>query len=387
MEIANLAMECERLARDFGRLALADVCGGIVTERELTWCREPVPRVRDYWRLQQRITAEPVGLNRGRVCGYADGLELSDVRPQTVKEELSAPVWYAPFDCTPIVNTAGQSMVMESGWSTSHEWDLAGANATHAYELLERAGEWTLGRWRELSRLLWPGRGSVAGKSCWPDVVNQVSELAHDATLPRPSWCVIVGPYHEWWPIEMWKTRDEWQLGEPRYTAEDVERIREDPEVVLFERKHWLRDSETALEWLVKQFRKEQPVAPGVEQAVAPVFSSELPEHNLDNVSKVLHWFGKDYEPLERNMFSVIQILYEHFKKGEAYEWVSLDFLRGRLLDVRALDRGMAEVFAIRKNVTIKRKTKRLSESHPVFVEVVDRRGGAGDYSYRLRRN
>ncbi len=308
MEIANLATECERLARDFGRLALADVSGSIVTERELTWCREPVPRVRDYWRLQQRITAEPVGLNRGRVCGCADGLELSDVRPQTVEEELSAPVWYGPFDCMPIVNTAGQSMVMESGWSTSHEWDLAGANATHACELLERAGEWTWGRWGDLSRLLWPGRGSVAGKRCWPDVVNQVSELARDATLPRPVWLVRVGKNCEWWPVAMWKTRDEWQLGEPRYTAEDVERIGEDPEVVLFERKHWLRDSETALEWLAKQFANEQTVAPVFEQPVAPDKVSDL-EDGLYRSKDLFVWDGKHYDGLTDQMMIALELL------------------------------------------------------------------------------
>jgi len=309
MEIANLATECERLARDFGRLALADVSGSIVTERELTWCREPVPRVRDYWRLQQRITAEPVGLNRGRVCGSTDGLELSDLRPQTVEEKLSAPVWYGPFDCTPIVNTAGQSMVMESGWSTSHEWDLGGANATHACELLERAGEWTWGRWGDLSRLLWPGRGSVAGKRCWPDVVNQVSELARDATLPRPVWLVRVGENCEWWPVAMWKTRDEWQLGEPRYTAEDVERIGEDPEVVLFERKHWLRDSETALEWLANQFRKKQTVAP----EVVPVDPVE--EDGLYRSERKFVWFGDRYEWLTETMMDAIEVLFKAHKQ------------------------------------------------------------------------
>jgi hypothetical protein len=135
-------------------------------------------------------------------------------------------------------------------------------------KLLERAGQWTQKRWGWLSRLLWPGRESVAGQSCWPDVVNQVSELARDATLPKPKWSVIVGKYRSSWPVEMWKRRDEFTLGEPQYTPEDVERIGEDPEVVLASRKHWLRDSETALEWLANKFRNlEQPVAPVVVPA------------------------------------------------------------------------------------------------------------------------
>jgi hypothetical protein len=364
MEIANLATECERLARDFGRLALADVSGSIVTERELTWCREPVPRVRDYWRLQQRITAEPVGLNRGRVRGSTDGLELSDLRPQTVEEELSAPVWYGPFDCTPIVNTAGQSMVMESGWSTSHEWDLAGANATHAYELLERAGEWTSRRWGYLSRLLWPGRDSVAGKSCWPDVVNQVSELARDATLPRPVWLVRVGENCEWWPVAMWKTRDEWQLGGPRYTAEDVERIREDPEVVLFERKHWLRDSETALEWLAKQFANEQTVAPEVVP-VDPVVVDGLYEDE-----KLFVWGGIRYETLAPRMIRVLRLLLDERRKG--FPDVSLDRIEKAQVCITG---GMHnQVFKVN------RKGWPIGELHPVNKVVLH----VGSGVYRL---
>jgi len=180
-------------------------------------------------------------------------------------------VWYGPIESEPVVNSAGQSMVMEPGWSTLHEWELSGANASHAYELLERAGQWTQMRWGCLSRLLWPGRGSVAGNICWPDVVNQVSELANNATLPRPEWSVIVGENRAWWPVAMWKRRDEFTLGEPQYTAEDVERIGEDPEVVLSARKHWLKDSETALEWLADKLKNQEQIVAPVVVAVDPV--------------------------------------------------------------------------------------------------------------------
>ncbi len=82
MAYADLAVECERLARDFGRLALADVSGAIVTERSLTWCRRPIPRVTDYERLRARITAKP---RHGVITGYANGCELSDLAPQTAR--------------------------------------------------------------------------------------------------------------------------------------------------------------------------------------------------------------------------------------------------------------------------------------------------------------
>ena len=257
MAYAELAMECERLAQDFGRLALADVSGAIVTERRLTWSRRPVVRVTDYERLRARISPKPGIL----IHGWADGCELSDVAPQTAEEYLSAPVWYSPMNCEPIVNSVGKTLVLRSGWSSLHEWELTGRHASHALNLLERAGAWTLGRWGRLSELLWPRRGSVSGGCCWLDIVNQVSELARDATLPKPNWAVVAGLDRAWWPVDMWKNRNQW-VGEPQFTAEEVNRIGEDPEVVLSARKNWLADSETSLIWLSKQFLKEQTVAP-----------------------------------------------------------------------------------------------------------------------------
>ena len=234
--------------------------------------------------------------------------------PQTVEEWLSAPVFYSPADCTPIVNSAGGSLILESGWSTSHEFELSGANASRAFDLLERAGQWSQKRWGWLSRLLWPGRESVAGQSCWPDVVNQVSELARDATLPKPKWSVIVGKYRSSWPVEMWKRRDEFTLGEPQYTPEDVERIGEDPEVVLASRKHWLRDSETALEWLANKFKnQEQPIAP----VVVPADASGL-INGLSPDGFTLRWGGV-CTPLSPTSSRLVKVLVDEFNKGFLY--------------------------------------------------------------------
>jgi len=323
MAYADLALECERLARDFGRLALADVSGAIVTERQLTWCRRPIVRVKDFERLRARITPKPTGM----IVGWANGCELSDVAPQTADEFLSAPVWYSPINCDPIVNSVGQSLVMESGWETIHEWDLAGANASHAFALLERAGDWTLKRWGWLSKLLWPGRGTVGGKSCWPDVVNQVSELSRDATLPRPEWAVNVGPNNARWPVTMWKRRDEWALGGPRFTAEDVERIGEDPEVVLSTREHWLADSEAALEWLAKQFMKEQTVAPAIVQTNTPVQASE-PKYELfpeERTIRIGYW---QFDRLTPKMVKILSVFVEQYEKG--FPIVDLEMIRNR---------------------------------------------------------
>jgi len=363
MAFAELAVECERLARDFGRLALADVSGAIVTERELKWCRRPIPRIKDYDRLGARITAKP---RDGVIFGWADGCELSDMAPQSAEESVSAPVWYGPINCEPSLNYVGQSVVMESGWSTLHEWELSGANASHAFDLLERTGQWTQKRWGWLSRLLWPGRESVAGKSCWPDVVSQVSELARDATLPRPEWSVIVGEYRAWWPVAIWKRRERFSLGGHHCTPEDIERIGEDPEVVLARRKHWLRDSETALEWLANKFRNhEQPVAPVVVPADPVV------EDGLYDAERLFVWGGRRYETLTPRMIRVLRLLLDERKKG--FPDVSLGTIEG--VAKVCITGGMHnQVFKV------KRKGWPRGMLHPVHVVVIS--VGSGVYRF-----
>lgn len=252
---ADMVAECERLARDFGRLALADVLGSIVTERRLTWSRRPGVRVDDCPRFLRKQPAVAPGF----LSGGSNGVELGDVIPQTAEDWQAAPMWYVPRTGEPVVNSAGQSIVIESGWKTIHEHELSGAHATHAVELLKRAGVWTANRWGWLSRLLWPGRDSVVTDYCWPDVVNRVSELANDATLPKPKWSVVIGPHHALVDVEIWRRWNDPEFGGfLNVSPEDIERIGEVPEVVYGERLHWLKDSETALEWLA---RRLQPVA------------------------------------------------------------------------------------------------------------------------------
>lgn len=251
---AELVLEAEGLARDFGRMFSLDVSGSIETERWATLSRRPVERNRlTPERLQERSRASA----SGEVFGGGEGVELRSLSPQTVEEWERAEVFYDAMGA-PVVNSAGDSLVIDPGWSTIHDYQLSGAHRTKAVELLRRASEWAMKRWRILSPMLWPGRGSVCNQLSWPDVVNRVSELANDATLPRPEWYVKVGPYAAWWPVPMWKRRAEFQLGKPQYTPEDEERIGDDPELVYYRREHWLRDSETALEWLGRQWAKPE---------------------------------------------------------------------------------------------------------------------------------
>jgi hypothetical protein len=245
---ADLVAECERLARDCGRLYLADVFGPIITKRAASLTSHPDGRPDEKW---------PVGRDcpEASVKGGGGGVELADVSPRTAEEMKAAPIWYATKTGVPIVNSVGQSLVIEPGWRATHRYKLGGSNARKAAEWLEGASRWASMRWRWLGPLLWPDRESAPGLCCWPDVVDRVSELANDATLPRPEWSVILGDGYEWWPVSMWKTRTDWQLdnGCGGYTADDVMRIGEIPEATYCKREHWLRDSETALEWLARQ--------------------------------------------------------------------------------------------------------------------------------------
>jgi len=138
----------------------------------------------------------------------------------------------------------------------------------------------------------------------------------------------------------MWKRRDEFSLDGSQFTAEDVERIGEDPEVVLSARKNWLTDSETALDWLAKQFLKEQPVAPVV---VASERESELAD-GLYRSKELFVWDGKHYRELTDQMMIALELL------GKAYaddRLVTPDEMRGKIGEI-PMD-GFKRIFRINR--------------------------------------
>lgn len=248
-----LRSECEQLARDFGRMFSLDVTGQVVTERRATFSRKPGKRSKP---MADDLLRRSTSTKSGLVAGGGSGIKLQCQGPQTIEEWEQAELFY---DVTgaPVVNSVGQSLILEPGWSTLHTYELGGDHASKAVELLTRTSEWACRRWGRLSRMLWPERGTEASLYCWLDVVNRVSEIANNATLPSPEWSVVVGQC-AWWPVAMWKSRDDWQLGEPRYTADDVERIGEEPELVYCRRANWIQDSETVLEWLVTMLPSDE---------------------------------------------------------------------------------------------------------------------------------
>jgi hypothetical protein len=176
----DVATECRRLARNFGRLCLGDVSGSIVTQMEMSLSREPQIREKASLTYRKEQLTE--------YWGHSYGCEIGDLTPKTLEGFQSATMWYCPVTGQSVVNSNGDSRVLSSCWSTIHEWEFTGTLASQALEQLNLAGEWTAKRWAVLSELLWPGRVATASARCWPDVVNQVSELADDATLPFPDF-------------------------------------------------------------------------------------------------------------------------------------------------------------------------------------------------------
>ena len=142
------------------------------------------------------------------------------------------------------------------------------------------------------------------------------------------------------------------------------------------------------------------------EQATAPVVVvddpvADVPRYSIDRVNRTLEWFGERFESIERNPFQVIEILYDAFENGSP--WVPLERLRDLCKDVRALDKGMAELFTIRVKQPQRKKTQndkkrvklpdgktvikgtgRTGTKHAVY-EFIEKRGGVGAASYRLR--
>lgn len=135
----------------------------------------------------------------------------------------------------------------------------------------------------------------------------------------------------------------------------------------------------TLPEWLAPKLPLDADLKP---QVVVPVDPMPPPPYSLDRTNRTLDWFGERFETIERNPFQVIGVLYDAFEKGS--QWVTLDKLRDLCPDVRALDRGMAEVFIVRAKTGRGRNKKRVNTKHPVY-EFIEKRGGAGAASYRLR--
>lgn len=244
VEELDIASEIKSLERDFGRLFLADVKVQLITERKLNW--RSSPKTGGGLRNSHADDLHP-----GRFS-FQQGLRVGDITPKTIEEWNRCRVWY-DVSGTPIVNSVGDSLILEPGWSTIHSLYISGTHSEQTEALIERASHWAAQRFRQIAPLLWPrhcieeyGRTAV-----WLDVVDRVAELANLADLPSPEWFVYIGERTRM-STEAWHRRDEiFPRPAKPYSEADLERIGEIPEVVYATRDNILGDSERALRWLL----------------------------------------------------------------------------------------------------------------------------------------
>lgn len=330
----GLRAELDGLLDDFKALALADVTIKAMTVKRFTESKRIVPS--DAKAAIKRSVFTHAG---NCMKSMSTGVTVSHRIPRSPEESRS--VWYFVNTGQPCVNSNGESLIAEPGWDTFHDIAYKGMHGTHAQHVITRAGNWARKRWGWLA--LWPNRFTEPLSAfVWLDVIDAVAELAGDATLERAEWSIEVGPHAALWPVSMWKTRKDWVLG-PEYSAEDEERIGDDPEVVMRLRDGVLKDSLRVIRWMLRMLDANEARKRETKQA-GPNVKSE--ENYLNEDGRILRWDGQEFR-LTRNMFSVVQVLFEAWEAGRPE--VSLDTIKRRV-DACGIDEGLAKVFQRRSN-------------------------------------
>ncbi len=247
-DLEQILVEIEQLKTDFGRLFLADVQLHIETERKQFPSRSQVHRAVP--RIPKLTCDMPIRVK----CSV--GLEMRLLSPQTYDEFAQAELFYN-IDGKPVANSLGQSLVFEPGWRSNHTCEFYGVHATQAFEAIERANDFACRHARIWAPLLFSGRSLSLSGWIWPDVVLQIASIGDQSTLREPEWKIVVGGAI--WSVEAWKGRQTLPKGffPLDVPAEEVERIGAIPEVYFVRRSTYIRDSEIALDWLLRQVKTE----------------------------------------------------------------------------------------------------------------------------------
>jgi len=291
--LADLAM----LSEDFGRLFGTD-------------CECHCRTDRDYWprRSAERYRVGPSAGGRDAdwdlvECG--NGLEVSPVPVRTAEDAERAPILFDASGC-PLVNSAGQSMILAPGWGSSHYVRLRGPGSIRAGETIERANQWaaeSVGLW---AGLLFPNQSLTVRAWGWPDIVSAVADAAGRATLKADDWMVAAGGQS--FSLIIWRRRAEYELGGPMVAPELAEAIGPEPDSVWAERRAFLRDSESAARWLIEALAKAAESVGGDE------IPEGAPDCSFNESARVLVWHGKTY-PLTRNMSEVVAVLFAAWER------------------------------------------------------------------------
>ena len=237
---ADVRADLEALAGDFGRLFATDCECHLRTDRHYWPSRFNGPSDLIPWNRSQGDASDWDQYLSGQ------GLEVDPVPVRSADDVARAPVFYDRAG-RPVVDLAGQSMIMAPGWRDSHEIKLRGPGSLRAAETIERANDLALDVAGLLASILWPGRSLTFRVFGWPDVVDAV---ANRSTLKSADWYVMAGGQS--YSLSVWRRRDEFRLGGPMVAPEVAERIGDDPENAWAVRRAFLRDSETVARWLIE---------------------------------------------------------------------------------------------------------------------------------------
>lgn len=235
---AAVLADLEVLATDFGRLFATDCECELETERAFWPSRYPEPS-----------DPRPIGSSDGwgRFMSGA-GVEVEPRWVRSVEDAKRAEVFYDRGG-RPVVNSVGEPLVVAPGWADDHCVKLRGPGAVRAAEAINRSNAWVLDSCRILAPILWPCRSLVVRTFCWPDVVAAVADLAGRSSLRPCVWYVTAGGQS--YSLDIWRRRADFELGGPIIPPAIAERIGDEPENIWAKRPAFLRDSETAAQWLI----------------------------------------------------------------------------------------------------------------------------------------
>ncbi len=228
------------LSNDFGRLFATDCEALLLTERAYWPSRYPEPR----------DPAAPLwGSDPGWeriLCGA--GLDVAPAPMRSAEDANGGSVFYDRAG-RPVVNSVGESLIGAPGWADVHSIRLKGPGSLRASESIDRANRWAIEAANDLAPILWPGKSMTFRSFCWPDVVAGVADLAGRSTLKPSDWYVTAAGQS--YSLMVWRRRVDFELGGPMVPSEVADRIGDEPENIWAKRPAFLRDCETAAQWLI----------------------------------------------------------------------------------------------------------------------------------------
>jgi len=314
---ADVRADLEALAGDFGRLFATDCECHLRTDRRYWPSRFVGPNEAILPKCFRRNDTDD-----WEQYLSGDGLRTDPVPVRSADDVARAPVFYDRAG-RPVVNSAGQSMIMAPGWDSDHEIKLRGPGSLRAAETIERANDLAFDVARLLASILWPGRSLTFRAFGWPDVVDAVADLANRSTLKSADWYVMAGlqPYS----VDVWRRRADFEFGVAMVPDAIADLIGDDPENVWAVRRAFLRDSETVARWLIEALA--EPVGDPAGDEIEADDRGDQGKPSADGLSddgRNLYWGGGVY-PIGPGCVGVIRLLVDSFYDGKPY--LSQDYL------------------------------------------------------------